>query len=83
MDFILASSIRATQLFIVAISYDIVCQWFINLFSRMLLWPERLHLRSGLHIRPYIPKFHAPAHKEDGHDQYSFNLGDGDRKSVV
>lgn len=43
----------------------------------MLSWPANVRLRPGLHIRLYIPKFHAPAHKEENHEQYSFNLGDG------
>lgn len=28
-------------------------------------------------MRPFIPKFHAPAHKEEGHEQYSLNLAEG------
>lgn len=67
----------ATELLIIGISYDIVCQWLINLFVRMVEWPSNLHLRAGLHLRPFIPKFHYPAHKEEGHEQYSFNFADG------
>lgn len=77
MDYIFASSLRATQLLVVYISYDIICQWFVNIFHRMFHWPPHLRLRSGLHLRPFIPKFHYWAHKEEGHDQYSFNYGDG------
>lgn len=43
----------------------------------MRLWPPALKLRPGLHIRPFIPKFHAPAHKEQDHEQYSLNLAEG------
>lgn len=77
MDFIFAFAVRATQLLMIAISYDIACQWFIHLFSRMQMWPSELRLRTGLHVRPLIPKFHEPAHKDKDHEQYSFNLADG------
>lgn len=77
MDYIFAYAIIATQLLTVAISYDIVCQWFVNLFRRMQGWPEELRLRTGLHVRPLIPKFHAPAHKEEGHEQCSMNYAEG------
>lgn len=42
----------------------------------MVKWPSNLHLRAGLHLCPLIPKFHYPAHKEEGHEQYSFNFAD-------
>ena len=77
MDYIFASAIRSTGLLLVAISYDIVCQWFINIFNRMSSWPKDLQPRAGLHLRPLIPKFHDPAHLEKLHEQYSFNLAEG------
>ncbi|KJA18008.1 hypothetical protein HYPSUDRAFT_115767, partial [Hypholoma sublateritium FD-334 SS-4] len=77
MDYTFASAIKSTQLMLVAISYDIACQWFINIFSRMLQWPKELRPRAGLNLRPLIPKFHEPAHLEKGHEQYSFNLAEG------
>ncbi|KAF9522751.1 hypothetical protein CPB83DRAFT_871878 [Crepidotus variabilis] len=43
MDMVFASAICGTQLAMIAISYDIVCQWFINLFNHMSKWPEPLH----------------------------------------
>ncbi len=77
MDYVFASSIKATPLLLVAISYDIVCQWFINIFQRMATWPKELQPRAGLNLRPLIPKFHEPAHLETLHEQYSFNLAEG------
>ena len=77
MDYIFASAITSTELLVVSISYDIVCQWFINIFNRMLAWPPNLQPRAGLGLRPLIPKFHEPAHLERGHKQYSFNLAEG------
>lgn len=77
MDFIFASAIKGTQLLIVCISYDIACQWFVNIFCRMTQWPSDLRPRAGLHLRPFIPKFHYWAHKEEDHEQFSLNYGDG------
>lgn len=77
MDYVFASAIKSMELLLVAVSYDIVCQWFINLFSRMPTWPRELQPREGLSLRPLIPKFHEPAHLEKLHEQYSFNLAEG------
>ncbi len=77
MDYVFASAIKATELALVAISYDIVCQWFINIFDRIFHWPKDLRPRPGLNLRPLIPKFHEPAHLDKGHEQYSFNLAEG------
>ncbi|KJA25187.1 hypothetical protein HYPSUDRAFT_135353 [Hypholoma sublateritium FD-334 SS-4] len=77
MDYVFASAIKSTKLLLVAISYDIVCQWFVNIFKRMSAWPVELQPRAGLNLRPLIPKFHEPAHLEKLHEQYSFNLAEG------
>lgn len=77
MDYVFASAIKSTGLLLVAISYDIVCQWFINIFQRMAHWPQDLQPQAGLNLRPLILKFHEPAHLEKGHEQYSFNLAEG------
>ena len=77
MDYVFASAIKSTELLLVAISYDIACQWFINIFRCMLQWPEELRPRQGLNLRPLIPKFHEPAHLDKEHEQYSFNLAEG------
>lgn len=77
MDYVFASAIQTEGLALIAVSYDIVCQWFINMFSRMLHWPEAIRPREGLNLRPLIPKFHEPAHLEKSHEQFSFNLAEG------
>lgn len=78
MDFIFASAIQAFELAVIVISYDIVCQWFTNLFWRIKkCWPKNIRPRAGTYMRPVIPKFHAPAHTEKDHDQYDINLADG------
>ena len=77
MDYIFASAIKSTELMLIAISYDIACQWFVNIFQRMQVWPKDLRPWEGLNLRPLIPKFHEPAHLDKEHEQYSFNLAEG------
>lgn len=77
IDFIFAFVASTAYVLRIAISYDIACQWFINLFVRMREWPTELRLRPGLFLRPLIPKFHEPAHTDKDHEQYSFNLAEG------
>ena len=78
MDYIFGSAISALDLLFVIISYDVACQWFTNLRSRINSdWPDEIKPKQGLHIRPLIPKLHEPAHERAGHEQYSFNYGVG------
>lgn len=77
MDYVFASAVKSMEVLLVAISYDIVCQWFVNIFQRIPTWLRELQLRAGLSLRPLIPKFHEPAHLEKFHEQYSFNLVEG------
>ncbi|THU85159.1 hypothetical protein K435DRAFT_869556 [Dendrothele bispora CBS 962.96] len=79
MDYCFASGLRVFT-FIVAllVSYDIACQWFINLFTRMeTVWPAHLKPSFPLNATntsPAVGKFHEPAHKQEDHEEYSFNL---------
>lgn len=57
------------------ISYDIVCQWYKNLQSRLDLLPEGLLPEEDFRDLVFlIPKFHLPAHIEECHRTFSFNL---------
>ncbi|KAJ7032307.1 hypothetical protein C8F04DRAFT_1262054 [Mycena alexandri] len=59
------------------VSYDIVCQWRINIWRRLEQYkPElRRNARTGhRHYMWLIPKFHLPAHIEACNILYSFNL---------
>jgi hypothetical protein len=57
------------------ISYNIVCQWWINLKKWLLLLPAavRWPLVLGL-VRFVIPKLHIKGHKLPCQDQYSLEL---------
>ncbi|EIW76562.1 hypothetical protein CONPUDRAFT_76203 [Coniophora puteana RWD-64-598 SS2] len=77
MDYIFFSTMSMVLLLLVVISYDIVCQWKVNLFKRMDSLPPELQL-SILMLSDIllfgIPKFHAPGHNEKCATQYSLNL---------
>ncbi|KAJ6585954.1 hypothetical protein B0H19DRAFT_1250699 [Mycena capillaripes] len=59
------------------VSYDIVCQWRINIWRRLAKYKPELRQRARTGKRYYvwlIPKFHLPAHIEACNILYSFNL---------
>jgi len=74
MDYIFASAIQKTTLLFILVSYDIACQWFVNLFTRAEHWPSDLHLSSSTTFIPAIPKLHEPMHKSLNHQVYSLNF---------
>ncbi|KAJ6488184.1 hypothetical protein C8R47DRAFT_978857 [Mycena vitilis] len=78
MDYMLWKSLGGyDDLVSLVISYDIVCQWRINLWTRLLKYKPVLKKRARSGKRYYmwlIPKFHLPAHIEACNILYSFNL---------
>ena len=57
------------------ISYDIVCQWSVNLFKRMNLLPPAMRIDTAQTLlRPFIPSAHIPMHGTRCRSLYSFNL---------
>jgi hypothetical protein len=79
MDYIFGRAIRDVSPNIPAVvSYDIACQWFVNLQKRMDdHWPTDLLPAFPLNMRPQIPAFHEPGHGQVGHQEYSFKLSWG------
>lgn len=74
MDWIFAFLIRLIILRLILISYDIACQWFVNLFKRMdQFWPAELKIPPSKKIIPAIPKLHEPMHRSANHEVYSLN----------
>ncbi|PPQ74198.1 hypothetical protein CVT24_012717 [Panaeolus cyanescens] len=78
MDYVFACAIKNSfpKLKNVLISYDIACQWFVNLANRMKesVWPTDLKLPDDLKLVPAIPKLHEPMHAQvNNHQQYSLN----------
>ncbi len=78
MDFIFGTALRDfTRLLFGIISYDIACQWFINLYTRMQGWLTSIQVNGPLKLTPVIPKFHEPAHHTEDHHTFSCNLVKG------
>lgn len=75
MDYIFGSTLQFVLVHLVLVSYDIMCQWFINLFKRIdEQWPEHIKPRPEITFIPAIPKLHEPMHKRAGHEVYSLNF---------
>ncbi|KAG2126046.1 hypothetical protein DEU56DRAFT_916197 [Suillus clintonianus] len=80
MDFIFFSTIIPLLLLNVVISYDIACQWKINLLDRMTKLPEKMHIPVAVTTTSFmfgIPKFHASAHDDGCSIPHSLNLMPG------
>ncbi|KAJ7448481.1 hypothetical protein FB451DRAFT_1567204 [Mycena latifolia] len=57
------------------VSYDIVCQWHINIWRRLVKYkPDLVNRGPGRFYVWLIPKWHLPAHIEACNILYSFNL---------
>ncbi|KAH9476140.1 hypothetical protein JR316_0011711 [Psilocybe cubensis] len=77
MDYIFGTILKALTVVSVLASYDIACQWFLNLLRRMQEdWPPEIKPSSDMRFTPAIPKLHASMHKQShaNHDVYSLNL---------
>ncbi|KAJ6449875.1 hypothetical protein C8R45DRAFT_1057259 [Mycena sanguinolenta] len=78
MDYMLWKSLAGyDDLVELVVSYDIVCQWSINIWVRLARYRPELKERAGTGYRYWvwlIPKFHLPAHIEACNILYSFNL---------
>src|SRR6266567_48040 len=82
MDYIAALVIYACAVSLILFSYDIACQWFVNLFRRMdQHWPDHLRIPASTKLIPAIPKLHKPMHGRKNHQQYSLNFIHGVGKS--
>ncbi|PPQ86897.1 hypothetical protein CVT25_012538 [Psilocybe cyanescens] len=75
MDYIFGSILQLIAVHMILISYDIACQWFINLFKRIESdWPEHIKPRPNASLTPAIPKLHEPMHMQADHQVYSLNF---------
>ena len=71
-NYIIASYLDCCKVRHIKISYDIACQWSINLRSRFTTCHGDVDL-TALSLTYLIPKFHLPAHGPKCQVQYSFN----------
>ncbi|KAF8873430.1 hypothetical protein BD779DRAFT_1613676 [Infundibulicybe gibba] len=76
MDYFFFSSIRDTSLTDIVVSYDITCQWSINIWARMKSYPHYLHTDYNGRKAFYflVPKFHLLAHVMACQTTFSFNF---------
>ncbi|KAL0567115.1 hypothetical protein V5O48_014873 [Marasmius crinis-equi] len=79
-DFMVSYAIKRylPYIAVLVIAYDIACQWMANLSKRMADdWNKELRIPGHVTIRPVIPKFHHPAHRDKDHDQFNCNFVHG------
>ncbi|KAH7904785.1 hypothetical protein BJ138DRAFT_1138456 [Hygrophoropsis aurantiaca] len=80
MDYIFFSALAPLLLLSVVISYDIACQWKVNVWERMKELPEELQVPLSIVASTFvfgIPKFHCPAHEKNCAIPHSLNLMPG------
>jgi hypothetical protein len=78
MDYVFLSSIAGVKLYRLNHSYDISCQWSVNLWPRISLFP--VEMQPDLDPEDcdnMVPKFHHTAHTEDCQGKMSFNYQPG------
>lgn len=76
MDYMFFMSIKGTDLVRFFVSYDIACQWHINIWIRMASYAnDEITIKGrGKFMTFLVPKFHLPAHIEECNLRFSFNL---------
>lgn len=75
MDYIYGSALKFLLFPLILISYNIACQWFVNLFKRINQdWPEAIRPNTDVTMIPAIPKMHEPAHGKANHEKFSLNF---------
>ncbi|KAK0232288.1 hypothetical protein EDD85DRAFT_774842, partial [Armillaria nabsnona] len=62
VDYVLLSEIEPVQVKSIFCSYDIVCQWLVNLQDYMQEMPEYLQIPNGVEVMFSVPKLHCPVH---------------------
>ncbi|KAJ7500344.1 hypothetical protein B0H11DRAFT_1714858 [Mycena galericulata] len=76
MDYMFFRSIVGLPLLRFFVSYDIACQWHINIWNRMVGYKDTTITLDGrgMFMTFLIPKFHLPAHIEACNLKFSFHL---------
>ncbi|KAJ6499776.1 hypothetical protein DFH09DRAFT_1336417 [Mycena vulgaris] len=75
IDYMFFKSVVGTELMRLFVSYDIACQWHINIWIRMMGYKNEALILNGVEYMTFlVPKFHLPAHIEACNLRFSFNL---------
>jgi len=79
MDYMFWSTLKNVNLKAIVISYDIVCQWSINLEDHMTKIDEYFWIFNSNDVKAMylVPKFHLPAHVLPCRTRFSFNYAPG------
>ncbi|KAG9310194.1 hypothetical protein JVU11DRAFT_9830 [Chiua virens] len=69
MDYLVFSALHIfAPLLVLKISYDIACQWYKHLWSRMVQVPKVWHIDpASKDVMFLVPKFHLPTHVAECH----------------
>lgn len=71
MDYILFCTLRLAQILLLFLSYDIMCQWIVNLWSRIPSLPEAIRPKFPPEaLVGKIPQFHLKAHGRKCYSRY-------------
>jgi hypothetical protein len=74
MDYLFFTSLGQREATDLVVSYDVACQWSVNLWDQMKLYPPNLRLANdSLSVTFLVPKFHLPAHVATCQTGFSFN----------
>ncbi|KAJ7198691.1 hypothetical protein C8J57DRAFT_1104953, partial [Mycena rebaudengoi] len=75
MDYMFFTSVKDSELLRYFVSYDIACQWHINIWARMQRYQQDIwFIGDDKFVTFLVPKFHLPAHIESCNLRFSFNL---------
>jgi hypothetical protein len=76
MDYFFFSSLKQNPCKMLALSYDIACQWSRNILTRANIYPQELteSFRNVKSVCYFIPKFHLNAHRQFCQANFSFNF---------
>ncbi|KAJ7264739.1 hypothetical protein C8J57DRAFT_1450655 [Mycena rebaudengoi] len=82
MDFILMACLVGFTLQMLLISYDIACQWELNLAARNKKLPDHMQLPlDKIRIRCALPVWHASSHEDECQNKNSLSFKEGVGKS--
>lgn len=75
MDFIVFSTLCGVVLALLTLSYDICCQWSVNVQRRMRQLPRHMQINESVlkHAKRVIPKLHVHNHGPNCQADYNCN----------
>jgi hypothetical protein len=78
MDFVVMAALVGFSLLMLTLSYNIACQWQVNLRSRMVKLPEEMCLLlDSMKLQCVLPVWHMASHNEDCQSTNSLSFKEG------